>query len=405
MYFDSHVHVGCPKAKPTTEQKEWLGYSGYVKTTPEKFIKTALAHSVIRALAFPFPFAECGVEKLNAEIIKVARKYPYFFTPLLLSPTVAELEKVPDIYAGVKGHFYVQGRDELPNAEMLEYLESKGKVYLFHAHSSSWEKHIKYVTSNFKKLRVVIAHCARLPEFVKVDPLEWVDTIHSWISKRSLANVYFDTSNIRKPDVIRKMVERFGAEHILWGSDYPYSYSKGEDVIQSEIEVIEKAVGDLPNAEMIRNGNFRRLYLPDEIEISLASVSDAQALGSILSNISDQDSKFLALHLKIAYVRDRVRKASHILVARGLNNHVAGFLRWSDRSNDAMVIEELYVHPDFRGKGIAQKLVENLCASFKHAEAKSFAENTSVAHVFKSQGFTPRYTPKGTMINWRKDMM
>ena len=135
MYFDSHVHVGCPKAKPTTEQKKWLGYSGYVKTTPEKFIKTALAHSVIRALVFPFPFAECGVEKLNAEIIKVAQKYPYFFTPLLLSPSVAELEKAPDIYAGVKGHFYVQGRDELPNAEMLEYLESKGKVYLFHAHS------------------------------------------------------------------------------------------------------------------------------------------------------------------------------------------------------------------------------------------------------------------------------
>ena len=89
MYFDSHVHVGCPKAKPTVAQKEWLGYSGYVKTTPEKFIKTALAHSVIRALVFPFPFAECGVEKLNAEIIKVAQKYPYFFTPLLHSLTIA----------------------------------------------------------------------------------------------------------------------------------------------------------------------------------------------------------------------------------------------------------------------------------------------------------------------------
>ena len=47
MYFDSHVHIGCPKAKPTAEQKEWLGYSGYVKTTPEKFIKTALTHSVV----------------------------------------------------------------------------------------------------------------------------------------------------------------------------------------------------------------------------------------------------------------------------------------------------------------------------------------------------------------------
>lgn len=404
MYFDSHVHIGCPKAKPTSEQKGWLGYSGYVKTTPEKFIKTALSHSVVRALAFPFPFVECGIEKLNAEIIGTARKYPYFFTPLLLSPSVADLEKFPDVYAGVKGHFYVQGRDELPNAEMLEYLESKEKVYLFHAHSRSWEKHVKYITSNFKKLKIIVAHCARLPEFVKVNPLEWVDTIHSWLPKRALPNVHFDTSNIRKPEVIRKMVGRFGAEHILWGSDYPYSFEKGEDVLQREIDVLEKAVGDLPNAELIRNGNFRRLYLPDEIVVSHAAVSDAQELGQVLTNISDQDSKFLALHLKIAYVRDRVRKASHILVARDRNNHVAGFLRWSDRSNDAMVIEELYVHPDFRGKGIAQKLVKDLCSSFKRAEAKSFAENASVAHVFKSQGFTPRYTPKGTMINWRKDM-
>ena len=404
MYFDSHVHIGCSNVKPTTEQKKWFGYSGYIKTPPEKFIKTALAHSVIRALAIPFPFIECGVEKLNVEIVKVAQKYPYFFTPLLLSTSVAELEKIPDIYAGVKGHFYLQGRDVLPNDEMLDYLESKGKVYLFHAHSCSWEKHIRYITSNFKKLKVIVAHCARLPEFMKVDSLEWVDTIHSWISKRSLGNVYFDTSNIRKSDVIRKMVLRFGVEHILWGSDFPYSCTTGEDVLQSEIDVLEKAVGDLSDVEMIRNGNFRRLYLQDKEEISLASGDDAQELGSILSNISNQDSKYLALHLKIAYVRDRIRKASHILVARGSDNHIAGFLRWSDRSNDSMVIEELYVQPNFRGKGIAQKLVGNLCSSFKHAEAKCFAENLSVRHVFESQGFTPRYTPKGTMINWRKDM-
>ena len=405
MYFDSHVHIGSPKAKPTSEQEKWFGYSRYVKTSPEKFIKAALSHSVVRALVFPFPFTECGIEKMNAEIIRGAQKYPYFFTPLLLSPSVAELESMPDVYAGVKGHFYVEGRDGLPDAKMLEFLEAKGKVYLFHAHSQSWEKHIKFITGNFRKLKVVVAHCARLPEFVKIDPLNWADAIHSWLPKRGMSNVFFDTSNVRKPEVIRKMVDEFGPEHVLWGSDYPYAIKKGEDVLQSEIDVIEKAVGDLPDADLVRNGNFRRLYQPDEIMISHAAIGDAQELGALLTNISEQDSKFLALHLKIAYVRDRVRKASHILVARGCDNHIAGFLRWSDRANDAMVIEELYVHPDYRGKGIAQKLVHNLCASFKHAEAKSFAENSSVMHVFKSQGFTPRYTPKGTMINWRKDMM
>jgi len=404
MYFDSHVHVGCPKPKPTAEQESWFGYSGYVKTSPEKFIKTALSHSVVRALAFPFPFAECGVEKLNAEIIKTAQKYPYFFTPLLLAPTVEELESAPNVYAGAKGHFYVQGRDELPDAKMLEYLEANGKVYLFHAHSHAWEKHVKYITGNFRKLKVVVAHCARLPEFLKVDPLDWVDTIYSWIPKKLQANVYFETSNIRSSGVIRRMVEKFGCEHVLWGSDYPYACDQGEDVLQTEIDILEKAIGDLPQAELVRSRNFRRLYLPEDIVITHAATSDAEELGRILSGISEGDSKFLALHLKIAYVRDRVRKASHILVARGSNDRIAGFLRWSDRSNDSMVIEELYVHPDFRGKGVAQKLVQNLCSSFKHAEAKSFAENGSVAHVFKSQGFTPKYTPKGTMINWRKDM-
>lgn len=404
MYFDSHVHIGCPKAIPTSEQKNWSGYSGYVKTSPEKFIKTALARSVVRALAFPFPFAECGVEKLNAEIIKTAQKYPYFFTPLLLSSTVKELESFLDVYVGVKGHFYLQGRDVLPDAEMLEFLEENGKVYMFHAHFHAWEKYVKFITSNFRKLKIVIAHGARLPDFLKVNPLDWIDTIHSWIPRRVQTNVYFETSNIRSPSVIRKMVDRFGSEHILWGSDYPYAYEQGEDVLQAEIDTVEKAIGDLPQAEMIRNQNFRRLYLSEDITITYATTNDTGELGTILSNISKEDSKYLALHLKMAYIKDRIRKASHILVARVGSNRIVGFLRWSDRSNGSMMIEELYVHPNFRGKGVAQKLVRNLCSSFKHANAKSFAENRSVAYVFQNQGFTPRYTPKGTMINWRKDM-
>lgn len=35
-------------------------------------------------------------------------------------------------------------------------------------------------------------------------------------------NVYFETSNLRHPEMLRKFIDRFGIKHILFGSDWPF---------------------------------------------------------------------------------------------------------------------------------------------------------------------------------------
>ena len=139
-----------------------------------------------------------------------------------------------------------------------------------------------------------------------------------------------------------------------------------------------------------------------ELDIRHAAVSDAPDVLKMIDSIQEPDAGFLALHLKRQTIRSRVRKASHLLVARNRDDVLLGFLRWSDRPNRGMIIEEVYTDPDSRGMGIATKMITSICPSFEYIDAKTFASNYAIVKVFNSLGFVPTPTAKRTMINWRK---
>ena len=401
MFYDAHVHIGAPKVIPGSSFLSLPGYERYSPNVPEKFIKRALAKSVQRALIFPFPFPDHSISELNSTVLKATSKYPFFFTPLLFAKDVQDIEPHIDLISGVKSHFYLQGKDTLPNPEILDFLRAYNKVYLFHAHMRYWKQHIEYICKNFKGLNVIIAHGARMPFSTEQYSLDRVDEIASWIPSRKRSNFYFETSTVRRSSVIRKIIDTFGANHVLWGSDYPYYETKGEDVLQKEIETINEALSGVEEGDHVLHGNYRRL-MGFELDIRYAAVSDAPDVLKMIDSIQEPDAGFLALHLKRQTIRSRVRKASHLLVARNRDDVLLGFLRWSDRPNRGMIIEEVYTDPDSRGMGIATKMITSICPSFEYIDAKTFASNYAIVKVFNSLGFVPTPTAKRTMINWRK---
>lgn len=402
MLYDSHVHIGTPKVSPRSQFLGLPGYKMYAPNCPRKFIKVALTNAIQRAFAFPFPFPDQPIERLNTEVVSAARRYPFFFTPLLLAKQVKDVSAYVDLIAGVKDHFYLQERTALPNAELLDFLCASNKMYLFHAHMNHWKSQIKYITRNFRHLNVVVAHCARNPFNNEKESLERVDELVSWLPSRKRQNVYFETSTILYPSVIKKMIDVFGPDHVLWGSDYPYRVTKGEDVLQKEIEVIEDATTDIKDRDLVLWGNHRRLAGLNTLDIRHSAASDAPDVLRMIDEIDEPDAGFLALRLKRTTIRSQARKASHLLVARNDNNALMGFLRWSDRPKGGMIIEEVYVSPNSRGRGVATKLVSAISSAYDYVDAKTFANNTAIVKVFTKLGFTPVPTSKKTMINWRR---
>ncbi|MDO4857594.1 MAG: GNAT family N-acetyltransferase [Thermoguttaceae bacterium] len=402
MYFDSHIHIGNFSVKISEENKDLLGYIEYSKNTPENCIKKAIANSVVKAVVFPFPLREYSFQKQNDYVLSAAKKYPYFFVPFLLPESPASLDKKKDFFFGIKDHFYLDLLDCRERNDVIDFAQSEHKKYIFHAHWKKWEEKIIYLCQNFPKLEIIVAHSARISPFLGDDLSSRLKNIKELIPTKYQENFYFETSTIRNSKSIEDLVNIFGPTHILWGSDYPYYSVRGENVFSEEINTICSANISDKDKELILRENFRTFYQNDEIWVRKALPQDSFQLFDIIDTIIPQEQKFLALHLKKPLIRSLIKKGQHLLIAENMSSKIVGFLRSSDRRNNGVMVEEVYVCPEFRGKGIASKLINSICASYESVEVKTFASNSAMIHTLEKMDFIPKYSPKGTMILWTK---
>lgn len=402
IYFDSHIHLGNLPIMLNEETKDLLAYKEYSKNTPENCIKKALANSVSKAVIFPFPIIEQDFALQNKIILDACQKYPYFFVPFLLPESACELEKKQNSFVGIKDHFYFDFHNQIQRSEVLEFAQSCGKYYIFHAHSKRWGERLSYICKNFPKLQVIIAHSARPAPFLGTNIQNRIAEFNEIIPKKLLDNFYFETSTIRDCNAIKAIVSTYGEEHVLWGTDFPYYSNKGENVFSMEQSVItESPISD--NAkEIIFSGNFRRLFQNNQVWIRHATKHDSSALLKMLGEISAQEKKYLALSLKMSLVKTQIRKGSHILIAESPSNEILGFIRVSDRRNNSVMIEEVYVLPKARGEKIATKMVTSVCPAYSSAEVKTYATNVGMNTTLERLGFKATYSPKKTMIVWTK---
>lgn len=402
LHFDSHVHIGNNKIKISAEHASLLAYKEYSPVTPEGYMRKALACGISKAVIFPFPLMEISFERQNSYIIEAAQKYPYFFVPFLIPEAVHEMEKYHNQFVGIKDHFYFDFHKQVNHEEILEYAQANNKIYLFHAHWKHWGDRIKQICNNFPKLRVVVAHAGRPAPFLGINLLDKIEEYKELIPTKLRENFFFETSTIRDSRAIVDLVNAFGDDHILWGSDFPYYFNKDEQVLPVELAVIENAKIPDSSKEKIFTGNFRVLFQHGEIWIRQAMPDDSQALLGLLSQISEQEQKFLVLSLKLALIKKQMKSGGHILVAESPDGELVGFLRGSDRHDRCVMIEEIYVSPKARGQHVATRLINAICPSYRSAEVKNFASNVAMNEMLTRLKFTPKYSPKGTMITWRR---
>jgi predicted TIM-barrel fold metal-dependent hydrolase/predicted GNAT family acetyltransferase len=400
LSFDSHVHIGVAKIKNIEEAHSSLpAYNNATANTFSNYLRVSNAKGVTKCLAFPFPFNEVKRASANKYILECARKEPTLILPLLLPDDIRNIEaNINDIY-GIKEHFYLENSNDML-FPIYDLLQKSGKVLLIHAHRNEWKKKILEIFSNFPEIKIIIAHCARKQPFSAEGLIDNVKAILSVSKTRD--NLFFETSTIRTTGTsLTELINLVGDEHILWGSDFPFYKDKDEDVYKLEYEFISSSTLSDESSEKILSENFRRLFQANNIWIRHACDHDSSTLINMLDGISGPERKLLAISAKASFLKQMLRKPRHVFVAENSKGQILGFLRKSDRPENGALIEEVYVPGNYRGSGIGRLLIESVTKALSYAEMKTYSSNAPMVNIAKKIGFTPSFTPKKTMINWR----
>lgn len=131
----------------------------------------------------------------------------------------------------------------------LETLNDHGLVLLLHCgrwvEMSGWRYGIE-IAKRYPKIKVILAHMGGTHPDLAFPAIE---------ASRPLNNVYMDTSQTRQIIVLKKGIEKLGAERILFGSDMPWG-----DYLQNLVGILQLGLDETTLNKVLR-GNFCRVMM------------------------------------------------------------------------------------------------------------------------------------------------
>lgn len=253
---DAHVHLF--KSNFTDKQDKNNVYKT-VTFSPNpitNFKKVMKREGIQNCLVFPFPNKK-GLTVGNDYVVDACTKNTSFHCGILATADskATYLEAHLDIIKCVKEHFLV--RYSFPSPTEFELMQDNNIPFITHQHSNEIITRINYLTRNYKKLKVIIAHSGRT--------IPWkgdgVDEVASNFIKNE--NVYFDTSTIRNNGTVSDLYRKVGGSRIIFGSDYPFNTERSlpEDIHTHElISITWSKIKNIDKDKILRT-NFEDLFM------------------------------------------------------------------------------------------------------------------------------------------------
>lgn len=231
--IDSHTHWG-PSLTLGTE------------VTTFELLRQAEESRVQRIVIFPFPSTVIEDERINDQVLELAKKdrrfIPYYYIPEDLRPIPVE----KNFYGG-KWHWVRGVQDCSSNYQVLDdpnlvhFIEASEAIDL----PIVFEEELAFTEALVRKtknLKIIIPHLGMLGG----NPFDFLKTF------KSRENVFFDTA-LAGTETIMQFVEKIGKERILFGSDIPFGAMK------RELEkILSLSIGD-DEKEWILSKNLKRL--------------------------------------------------------------------------------------------------------------------------------------------------
>lgn len=149
---------------------------------------------------------------------------------------------------GVKFHASISqmGIKDKRLAPILDYVDREGLPLLYHCgrHPISSAEPIKDIAPTYPNIKFVVAHLGGNAYDIVVDTM-------MMFNSGLPGNVYLDTSTARHPTLLRRAIDVYGEDRILFGTDLPFTE------MNMNWACLEFA-GVLDN-EKILGGNLRRI--------------------------------------------------------------------------------------------------------------------------------------------------
>lgn len=139
------------------------------------------------------------------------------------------------------------------------------------------------------------------------------------------------------------------------------------------------------------------------VYIRRAKKTDLDDILKIFNTISKKERQFLAYGNKASIIRQTIRNERHCYVAI-YQNSIVGFLRESGRPGGFSLLEEIVVHPNYRGKGVATKLIEYYHKHFKKNMTKTNVSNYKMKSLLSKYNYIAENPNASRIINWVRNV-
>ncbi len=393
--IDAHVHLGLPEFINDDEAN--VGYD--LCCTFEEIIEIMTNNNISRVIALPLPYYQYDVKLSNDYVLKAYNEYPERFIPFCRIDGDLEQNLFEKGFQGVKLHLLYENFDIKSIKKQLQIIEDACVPIVVHAKFKNKVAQIEEILKYAPNINVILAHMGRGNLFTGEQVVENANGLKKY------PNVYMDTSTVGDIDIIKKCADIIGCDRILFGSDYPFTknYLKCNYSYKNDIQLITKIFNEY-QLDMIFKNNVENLmakHSKDRIKIRRVKKTDMEEILKMINSLSDVEKKYLSLNNKYNLIKQVIRSEKHCYVST-LDDKIVGFMRESGRPEKVSLLEEILVSPEYRGRSIAQRMIDYYHNIFDKTIAKTNSKNGAIIHLLEKNGYIALNPGAPRIINWKR---
>lgn len=388
--IDAHMHIGLHSF--CDNENSEFPYD--LCSTYDEIIKLMDANDVDMAVVLPIPHKDFNTEKANSYVFEAYQKYPDRLIPFCRIDEHLE-ENIGKGFRGVKLHLLYEEVDIKNIKKELQQIEDANIPIIIHAKFANKVKQIEQILKYAPNLNIILAHMGRGHLYTGEQ------TIDNALALKKYPNVYMDLSTVGDLQSIINVCEILGYDRVIYASDYPFGktflgerYRYGD-----ELNTLKQNFSHEQSMLIFHENIERLLELKNDIYVRRAKKTDVESIMKMFNSISSEDQKFLAYGNKASLIRQIVRSERHCYVAM-YENRIVGFLRESGRPEGYSLLEEILVLPEYRGKGVATKLMNHYHRAFHKNMAKTNSSNHKMRNMLSKNGYIAENPNAPRIINW-----
>lgn len=388
--IDAHMHIGLPSFCENKNSE----FQYDLCSTYDEIIELMDANDIDKAIILPIPHKDFNIEKTNNYVFEAYKKHSDRLIPFCRIDEKLG-ENIDKGFRGVKLHLLYEEVDIKSIRSKLQQIEDANIPIIIHAKYANKVKQIEQILQYAPNINIILAHMGRGHLYTGEQ------TIDNALALKRYPNVYMDLSTVGDLQSIINVCEILGYERVVFASDYPFGKNclgKKYRYID-EIDTLKRNLSH-EQSELIFHENVERLLnLKNDVYIRRAKKADVESVMGLFNSISKEDQKYLAYSNKASLIRQIIRSERHCYIAV-YDNMVVGFMRESGRPQNYSLLEEILVSPEWRGKGVATKMMNYYHRAFHKNMAKTNALNYKMMNMLRKNGYVAENPDAPRIINW-----